>query len=84
LWGEHGARELQTARKAGLKTMIGCMIETSVQISAAAHGRTRVFFGFGWKPAHHQRSLRRRDGKERLISFSTAPEKSWLCVRPRG
>ncbi len=28
---------LELARKAGLKTMIGCMIETSVQISAAAH-----------------------------------------------
>jgi L-alanine-DL-glutamate epimerase-like enolase superfamily enzyme len=28
---------LEAARKAGLKTMIGCMIETSVQISAAAH-----------------------------------------------
>ncbi len=28
---------LEAARKAGLKTMIGCMIETSVLISAAAH-----------------------------------------------
>jgi L-alanine-DL-glutamate epimerase-like enolase superfamily enzyme len=28
---------LLTARKAGLKTMIGCMIETSILISAAAH-----------------------------------------------
>jgi L-alanine-DL-glutamate epimerase-like enolase superfamily enzyme len=28
---------LQAARQAGLKTMIGCMIETSVLISAAAH-----------------------------------------------
>lgn len=28
---------LRAARKAGLKTMIGCMIETSVLISAAAH-----------------------------------------------
>jgi L-Ala-D/L-Glu epimerase len=28
---------LEAARKAGMKTMIGCMIETSVQISAAAH-----------------------------------------------
>lgn len=28
---------LEAARKAGLKTMIGCMIETSVMISAAAH-----------------------------------------------
>ena len=30
-------RALQAARKAGLKTMIGCMIETSLLISAAAH-----------------------------------------------
>src|SRR6185436_19869499 len=28
---------LQAARKAGLKTMIGCMIESSVLISAGAH-----------------------------------------------
>ena len=28
---------LTAARKAGLKTMLGCMIETSVLISAAAH-----------------------------------------------
>ena len=28
---------LQTARKLGLKTMIGCMIETSILVSAAAH-----------------------------------------------
>jgi L-alanine-DL-glutamate epimerase-like enolase superfamily enzyme len=28
---------LQAARKSGLKTMIGCMIETSIMISAAAH-----------------------------------------------
>ncbi|MEY4917274.1 MAG: hypothetical protein RL616_1187 [Verrucomicrobiota bacterium] len=28
---------LQAARKAGLQTMLGCMIETSVMISAAAH-----------------------------------------------
>ena len=28
---------LEAARRAGLKTMIGCMIETSVMISAAAH-----------------------------------------------
>jgi len=28
---------LEAARKLGLKTMIGCMIETSIQISAAAH-----------------------------------------------
>ena len=32
-----GFKALQAARKAGLKTMIGCMIETSILISAAAH-----------------------------------------------
>jgi L-alanine-DL-glutamate epimerase-like enolase superfamily enzyme len=32
-----GFAALQAARTAGLKTMIGCMIETSVLISAAAH-----------------------------------------------
>ena len=36
--GITGAYEtLQAARKAGLKTMIGCMIETSILITAAAH-----------------------------------------------
>ena len=28
---------LQAARRAGLKTMIGCMVETSVSTSAGAH-----------------------------------------------
>ena len=32
-----GYEALQAARKAGLKTMIGCMIETSILISAATH-----------------------------------------------
>ncbi|MBA4148827.1 MAG: dipeptide epimerase [Verrucomicrobia bacterium] len=32
-----GFAALQAARKVGLKTMIGCMIETSVLITAAAH-----------------------------------------------
>jgi L-alanine-DL-glutamate epimerase-like enolase superfamily enzyme len=32
-----GFEALQAARKAGLKTMIGCMIETSILINAAAH-----------------------------------------------
>lgn len=32
-----GHAALQAARKAGLKTMIGCMIESSILISAAAH-----------------------------------------------
>lgn len=35
--GSAGYEALKAARAAGLKTMIGCMIETSVLISAAAH-----------------------------------------------
>ena len=36
--GVHGAiRALQAARTRGLKTMLGCMVESSVLISAAAH-----------------------------------------------
>jgi L-alanine-DL-glutamate epimerase-like enolase superfamily enzyme len=36
--GITGAYEtLQAARRAGLRTMIGCMIETSILITAAAH-----------------------------------------------
>jgi L-alanine-DL-glutamate epimerase-like enolase superfamily enzyme len=32
-----GFEALKAARKAGLKTMLGCMIETSILISAGAH-----------------------------------------------
>jgi L-Ala-D/L-Glu epimerase len=32
-----GFEALQAARKAGLKTMLGCMIESSILVSAAAH-----------------------------------------------
>ncbi|MEP7016092.1 MAG: dipeptide epimerase [Verrucomicrobiota bacterium] len=32
-----GVEALKTARKAGLKTMIGCMVESSILISAGAH-----------------------------------------------
>lgn len=35
--GSSGFRALQAARKAGLKTMLGCMIESSILITAAAH-----------------------------------------------
>jgi L-alanine-DL-glutamate epimerase-like enolase superfamily enzyme len=32
-----GYEALQAARKVGMKTMLGCMIESSILISAAAH-----------------------------------------------
>jgi L-alanine-DL-glutamate epimerase-like enolase superfamily enzyme len=75
---------LQAARKAGLKTMIGCMIETSVLISAAAHLAELADFldidgnilitndPFAGVIAHNG-----------ILSFAGAKEKNGLRVRPR-
>ena len=79
-----GLLALQAARKAGLKTMLGCMIETSILISAAAHlaelcdyldldGNILItddpYLGVGTNQG--------------LLSFANAPEKYGLRVRPR-
>jgi L-alanine-DL-glutamate epimerase-like enolase superfamily enzyme len=80
-----GFEALQAARKLGLKTMIGCMIETSILISAAAHlaelcdhldvdGNILItndpFLGVATD-----------DG---VLSFASAPEKTGLRVCPRA
>lgn len=79
-----GAAALKAARKAGLKTMIGCMIETSILISAAAHlaelcdymdvdGNILItndpYLGVGTDRG--------------TLSFANAPENFGLRVRPR-
>lgn len=75
---------LQAARQAGLKTMIGCMIETSVLITAAAHlaeladhldidGNLLItndpFVGVG--------------AERGMLSFAKAPTRTGLRVGPR-
>jgi len=76
---------LRAARQAGLKTMIGCMIESSVLISAAAHlaeladhldldGNLLIRND----PYHGVTAL---DG---VMSFAAAPESAGLRVRKRG
>ena len=61
-----GYEALQAARKAGLKTMIGCMIESSVLITAGApSGRVGGLSGYRHQSADHQRSLSRLFGPER-------------------
>lgn len=79
-----GFEALSAARKLGLKTMIGCMIETSVLISAAAHlaelcdhmdvdGNILItndpYLGVATENG--------------VLSFANAPEKFGLRVRPR-
>lgn len=79
-----GFEALSAARKLGLKTMIGCMIETSILISAAAHlaelcdhldldGNVLItndpFLGVA--------------SDHGLLSFANAPEKTGLRVSPR-
>jgi L-alanine-DL-glutamate epimerase-like enolase superfamily enzyme len=79
-----GYEALKAARKAGLKTMIGCMIETSILISAAAHlaelcdyldvdGNILItndpYIGVGCDKG--------------VLSFAGAPEKNGLRVSPR-
>jgi len=79
-----GLLALQAARKAGLKTMLGSMIETSILISAAAHlaelcdyldldGNILItddpYLGVGTNQG--------------LLSFANAPEKYGLRVRSR-
>jgi L-alanine-DL-glutamate epimerase-like enolase superfamily enzyme len=76
---------LRAARHAGLKTMIGCMIESSVLISAAAHLA---------ELADHLdldgNLLIRNDpylgvtATDGLLSFATSPDSNGLRVQPRG
>ena len=76
---------LQAARKAGLKTMIGCMIETSVQISAAAHlAELADFLDLDGNLLITNDPYLGVTAKNGMLSFSAAPGKSGLCARLRG
>ncbi len=76
---------LQAARKAGLKTMIGCMIETSVLISAAAH-----LAGLADHLDIDGNLLVNNDpylgvtAEQGVVSFARAPEPFGLRVKPRN
>jgi L-alanine-DL-glutamate epimerase-like enolase superfamily enzyme len=75
---------LHAARKAGMKTMIGCMIETSILISAAAHLAELTDFldvdGNLLTTNDPYIGVAAEDG---LLSFAQAPEKLGLRVRER-
>ena len=83
--GISGAREaLQAARKAGLKTMIGCMIESSALITAAAHlAELTDHLDIDGNLLVSNDPYRGATAENGSMSFSNAPEKFGLRVRER-
>jgi len=75
---------LQAARKAGLRTMIGCMIETSVLISAAAHlAELADFLDLDGNVLITNDPFQGVTSKNGILSFANTKERRGLCVSPR-
>jgi len=75
---------LEAARKLGLKTMIGCMIETSVQISAAAHlAELADFLDVDGTLLITNDPYEGVTAEKGILSFATAKEKLGLRVKAR-
>ncbi|HXU75212.1 MAG TPA: dipeptide epimerase [Methylomirabilota bacterium] len=80
-----GFEALQAARKAGLKTMIGCMIETSILISAAAHlAELCDYLDVDGNILITNDPYAGVTSEGGSLSFAKAPEKAGLRVAPRG
>lgn len=72
---------LQAARKAGLQTMIGCMIETSVLISAAAHlAELADYLDVDGNLLITNDPYTGVTAKNGILSFASTKEKRGLCV----
>lgn len=79
-----GLAALMAARKAGLKTMIGCMIETSILISAAAHlAELCDYLDVDGNVLITNDPYVGVNTINGLLSFANAPEKFGLRVSPR-
>ncbi|HEX4644594.1 MAG TPA: dipeptide epimerase, partial [Verrucomicrobiae bacterium] len=75
---------LQAARKAGLKTMLGCMIETSILISAAAHlAELADYLDLDGNLLITNDPYSGVTAEKGILSFANAVEKSGLRVSPR-
>jgi L-Ala-D/L-Glu epimerase len=75
---------LQAARKLGLKTMIGCMIESSVLISAAAHlAELTNYLDIDGNLLINNDPYLGATGKHGVISFASAKDPIGLRVTPR-
>ena len=80
-----GFEALAAARKAGLRTMIGCMIETSVLISAAAHlAELCDHLDVDGNLLIKNDPYLGVTAEKGLLSFANAPEPHGLRVQDRG
>jgi L-alanine-DL-glutamate epimerase-like enolase superfamily enzyme len=81
--GITGALEaLRAARAAGLRTMIGCMIETSILITAAAHlAELTDYLDIDGNLLITNDPYRGATARNGMISFADAPEPTGLRVR---
>jgi L-alanine-DL-glutamate epimerase-like enolase superfamily enzyme len=84
--GITGAHEaLKAARKAGLKTMIGCMIESSVLISAAAHlAELADHLDIDGSLLIADDPYSGATAQGGSVSFAAATEKTGLRVKPKN
>ncbi|MGN6554780.1 MAG: dipeptide epimerase [Verrucomicrobiota bacterium] len=84
--GIMGAVEaLRAARRLGLKTMLGCMIETSVLISAAAHlAELCDYLDLDGNLLFTNDPYLGVTAKNGVLSFADSPEPTGLRVRPRN
>ena len=75
---------LRAARQAGLQTMIGCMIETSVLVSAAAHlAELADYLDVDGNLLITNDPYAGVTAKRGILSFTATQEKSGLCVRQK-
>jgi L-alanine-DL-glutamate epimerase-like enolase superfamily enzyme len=75
---------LQAARQAGLKTMIGCMIETSVLISAAAHlAELADHLDIDGNLLISNDPFAGATAEQGVVSFARAPEPAGLRVKSK-
>ena len=84
--GISGAKKaLEAARSAGLKTMIGCMIESSVLISAAAHlAELSDYLDIDGNLLVSNDPYEGPTAEAGVLSFTSARQKVGLRVRERG
>src|SRR5690606_25484205 len=79
-----GYNALKAARDAGLKTMLGCMIESSILITAAAHlAELTDFLDIDGNLLISNDPYLGATAENGLVSFKLAPRKTGLRVEPR-
>jgi L-alanine-DL-glutamate epimerase-like enolase superfamily enzyme len=80
-----GYEALKAARDAGLQTMLGCMIETSILISAAAHlAELTDYLDIDGNILVTNDPYLGVSSENGMLSFAKTPEKAGLMVKARS